>query len=222
MRNHTKSFLVLALTVAVAGNVGMALAKGKNPVPEPPVIEESAPVQPGVSGYDDNNAYRALTPDQKAQYNNIIRATEEAMIPLREQMMAKRLEMQTMASMPNMDHEAIARVAREIAAIHTSMVRVHDMMADRLAGELGINVRRGTCFDGYTGCDMHRGMMGRGMMNGGMMGRGMMQGTHHQGMMQGPGPVVPNNSMPMMNGGHMMHGGPTQDMDGPMPIMPAY
>ena len=48
------------------------------------------------------------------------------------------------------------------------MIKVHDMMVDRLANELGISIQRGTCSDGYTPCPMHRGMM---------------RGYHHQGMM---------------------------------------
>ena len=54
------------------------------------------------------------------------------------------------------------------ASLHTQMIKVHDMMADRLANELGISIQRGTCSDGYTPCPMHRGMM---------------RGYHHQGMM---------------------------------------
>lgn len=92
------------------------------------------------------------------------------MLPLREKMMGKRLQLDTMASMPNMNEEAIAKAAAEVASLHTQMIKVHDMMADRLANELGISIQRGTCSDGYTPCPMHRGMM-RGyhhMMNGGM------------------------------------------------------
>ena len=56
------------------------------------------------------------------------------MLPLREKMMAKRLQLDTMASMPNMNEEAIAKAAAEVASRYTHrMIKVHDMMADRLA-----------------------------------------------------------------------------------------
>ena len=63
--------------------------------------------------------------------------------------------------------ECTALVARGRELL-TQMIKVHDMMADRLANELGISIQRGTCSDGYTPCPMHRGMM---------------RGYHHQGMM---------------------------------------
>ena len=111
---------------------------------------------------------KLLTPEKQAKYNEIIKSAEEAMLPLREKMMAKRLQLDTMASMPNMNEEAIAKAAAEVASLHTQMIKVHDMMADCLANELGISIQRGTCSDGYTPCPMHRGMM---------------RGYHHQGMM---------------------------------------
>ena len=166
MRTYLKAFLFLALTASVAcAGANFAQAEG---------TALAAPAQNGMmppaSNFDSNAAYQALTPEKQAKYNEIIKAAEEAMLPLREQMMAKRLQLETMASMPNMNEEAIAKTAAEVAALHTQMIKVHDVMADRLANELGISIQRGTCSDGYTSCPMHRGMM-RGphhMMGGGM------------------------------------------------------
>ena len=191
MRTYLKAFLFVAL----AATLSCAL---------PAHAEEAAPaaqdgMMPPVSSFDNNADYRALTPEKQAKYNEIIKAAEEAMLPLREQMMAKRIQIETMASMPNMDHEAIAKLAAEIAALHTQMIKVHDTMADRLSSEVGIAIPRGTCSDGYTPCPMHRGMPGYGMRGGygpgsgmgGMMGgRGMMRGYHHQNMM-GLMPIMP-------------------------------
>ena len=192
MRTYLKAFLFMAL----AATLSCAL---------PAHAEEAVPAAaqdgmiPPVSSFDNNADFRALTPEKQAKYNEIIKAAEEAMLPLREQMMAKRIQIETMASMPNMDHEAIAKLAAEIAALHTQMIKVHDTMADRLSSEVGIAIPRGTCSDGYTPCPMHRGMPGYGMRGGygpgsgmgGMMGgRGMMRGYHHQNMM-GLMPIVP-------------------------------
>lgn len=192
MRTYLKAFLFMAL----AATLSCAL---------PAHAEEAVPaaaqddMMPPVSSFDNNADFRALTPEKQAKYNEIIKAAEEAMLPLREQMMAKRIQIETMASMPNMDHEAIAKLAAEIAALHTQMIKVHDTMADRLSSEVGIAIPRGTCSDGYTPCPMHRGMPGYGMRGGygpgsgmgGMMGgRGMMRGYHHQNMM-GLMPIMP-------------------------------
>ncbi len=162
MRTYLKAFLFLALTASIA-------CAGANAV----LAAETALAAPAGNGtpvgtFDNNAAYQALTPEKQAKYNEIIKEAEEAMLPLREKMMAKRLQLETMASMPNMNEEAIAKAAAEVASLHTQMIKVHDTMADRLANEVGISVQRGTCSDGYTPCPMHRGMM---------------RGYHHRNMM---------------------------------------
>ena len=77
---------------------------------------------PPVGTFDNNAAYQALTPEKQAKYNEIVKSAEEAMLPLREKMMAKRLQLDTMASMPNMNEEAIAKAAAEVASLHTQMI----------------------------------------------------------------------------------------------------
>ena len=73
---------------------------------------------PPVGTFDNNAAYQALTPEKQAKYNEIVKSAEEAMLPLREKMMAKRLQLDTMASMPNMNEEAIAKRRRGRFAAH--------------------------------------------------------------------------------------------------------
>ncbi len=207
MRLYSKTFLVLALSASFSSGA-LSLAKAEN--------NDNADMPP-VSSFDNNAAYRSLSPEKRTKYNDIMKSTEEAMLPLREKMMAKRLELQSMAAMPNPDQEAIAKLSAEIASLHTQMIKVHDSMADKLSSELGINIGRGTCSDGYTRCSMHQGMRGpRGqrdyngnygpmggygmgsMMGGyggyhgmGGYGPGMMGGYHHPGMMMQPMPMMP-------------------------------
>lgn len=164
MRTYLKAFLFLALTASIA----CAGANFAQAAETAPAASAGNGMMPPVGTFDNNAAYQALTPEKQAKYNEIVKSAEEAMLPLREKMMAKRLQLDTMASMPNMNEEAIAKAAAEVASLHTQMIKVHDMMADRLANELGISIQRGTCSDGYTPCPMHRGMM---------------RGYHHQGMM---------------------------------------
>ena len=166
MRPYLKAFLFLVLTASIACT-GADFVQAAEAAPAAAVSAGNS-MMPPVDAFDGNAAYQSLTPEKQAKYNEIIKSAEEAMLPLREKMMAKRLQLDTMASMPNMNEEAIAKAAAEVASLHTQMIKVHDMMADRLASELGISIQRGTCSDGYTPCPMHRGMM---------------RGYHHQGMM---------------------------------------
>ena len=195
MRTYLKAFLFLALTASIA----CAGANFAQAAETAPAASAGNGMMPPVGTFDNNAAYQALTPEKQAKYNEIVKSAEEAMLPLREKMMAKRLQLDTMASMPNMNEEAIAKAAAEVASLHTQMIKVHDTMADRLSSEVGIAIPRGTCSDGYTPCPMHRGMPGYGMRGGygpgsgmgGMMGgRGMMRGYHHQNMM-GLMPIMP-------------------------------
>ena len=148
MRTYLKAFLFLALTASIA----CAGANFAQAAETAPAASAGNGMMPPVGTFDNNAAYQALTPEKQAKYNEIVKSAEEAMLPLREKMMAKRLQLDT----------------AEVASLHTQMIKVHDMMADRLANELGISIQRGTCSDGYTPCPMHRGMM---------------RGYHHQGMM---------------------------------------
>ena len=157
MRPYLKAFLFLVLTASIACVGADFVQAAETP---PAAASAGNGMMPPVGAFDGNAAYQSLTPEKQAKYNEIIKSAEEAMLPLREKMMAKRLQLDTMASMPNMNEEAIAKAAAEVASLHTQMIKVHDMMADRLASELGISIQRGTCSDGYTPCPMHGGILG--------------------------------------------------------------
>ena len=133
MRTYLKAFLFLALTASIT----CAGANFAQAAETAPAASAGNGMMPPVGTFDNNAAYQALTPEKQAKYNEIVKSAEEAMLPLREKMMAKRLQLDTMASMPNMNEEAIAKAAAEVASLHTQMIKVHDMMADRLANELG-------------------------------------------------------------------------------------
>lgn len=140
MRTYLKAFLFLALTASIACT-GANFAQAAEAAPAASAGNGMMPPRRHPS--TTMRAYQALTPEKQAKYNEIIKSAEEAMLPLREKMMAKRLQLDTVASMPNMNEEAIAKAAAEVASLHTQMIKVHDMMADRLANELGISIQRG-------------------------------------------------------------------------------
>ena len=151
MRTYLKAFLFLALTASIV----CAGANFAQAAETAPAASAGNGMMPPVGTFDNNAAYQALTPEKQAKYNEIVKSAEEAMLPLREKMMAKRLQLDTMASMPNMNEEAIAKAAAEVASLHTQMIKVHDMMADRLANELGISIQRGTCSDALPHASRH-------------------------------------------------------------------
>ena len=105
MRTYLKAFLFLALTASIA----CAGANFAQAAEAAPAASAGNGMMPPVGTFDNNAAYQALTPEKQAKYNEIIKSAEEAMLPLREKMMAKRLQLDTMASMPNMNEEAIAK-----------------------------------------------------------------------------------------------------------------
>ena len=117
MRTYLKAFLFLALTASIA----CAGANFAQAAETAPAASAGNGMMPPVGTFDNNAAYQALTPEKQAKYNEIVKSAEEAMLPLREKMMAKRLQLDTMASMPNMNEEAIAKAAAEVASLHTRL-----------------------------------------------------------------------------------------------------
>ena len=221
-----KWFTVLAITAAVALTCAIAEAKGRNmqAQPEPaPGPEAAAPVLPqgpgpvilpqGGTPTAPSAGVAGLTPEKQALFDAIVRQTSTTMLPLREAMTAKLLELQALSAGEQLDRQAIAQVCRDVAAIHTQMIMVHEQMADRLEKEVGVSIQRGSC----GGCPMESsmGMMrrqhGQAMNPMGPRGQHMMPGM--MGGQGGHGAMQPNrqnqlpNGMPaqnMMPGGMMM------------------
>ena len=127
MRTYLKAFLFLALTASIA----CAGANFAQAAEAAPAASAGNGMMPPVGTFDNNAAYQALTPEKQAKYNEIIKSAEEAMLPLREKMMAKRLQLDTMASMPNMNEEAIAKAAAEVASHADDQGSRHDGRSPR-------------------------------------------------------------------------------------------
>ena len=107
MRTYLKAFLFLALTASIA----CAGANFAQAAEAAPAASAGNGMMPPVGTFDNNAAYQALTPEKQAKYNEI-KIGGRSHVALREKMMAKRLQLDTMASMPNMNEEAIAKARR--------------------------------------------------------------------------------------------------------------
>jgi len=114
-----------------------------------------------------NNSYN-LSPEKAASAEKIYDRGQAKIQPLRDNLYAKRLELNALAQNPNTKPATIKALAQDITELRQDIREQRDIMATSLEKETGMNA-------GY-----HRG--GRGMMGGG--GRGMMGGGNH-GMMGG-------------------------------------
>ena len=89
MRPYLKAFLFLVLTASIACT-GADFVQAAETAPA--AASAGNGMMPPVGAFDGNAAYQSLTPEKQAKYNEIIKSAEEAMLPLREKMMAKRLQ----------------------------------------------------------------------------------------------------------------------------------
>ena len=140
-----KRIFVLFAAVAVTGLLcGPSLAADKKG-PRPAGNEALAPWNTSnpypLLGYDYalwSPAYPHLTPEKRAQFDAVSKDAAAKMQPLHEQMMAKRLEYGALARAASPDPDRISRLAGEIAALHTSLVKEYEAASERLAKEVGV------------------------------------------------------------------------------------
>ena len=168
-----KLFISLFLLSALVLTGQEASAKGKNmnvaPEQEPAmqVQENKAPEQiiavlpqtnPAIPPQDAQQTEEAktpaLAPERQQLFNTIVRETDAAMLPLREGMLAKALELRALSANPQASRQDIADVCRQMAALHTQMILLHEKMADRLEKEVGVVIQRGHCGGNCNGFGM--------------------------------------------------------------------
>lgn len=152
------TFVLMAMTAFVC--TGSALAETKEKPATPETSSQAQPINmtqiaPGMSamhggsGCCDGMRAMPMPAEKQARYEAIVKEAEAKMAPLQEQMMAKRIELQALAQAPKTDQPAISAIARDMAALHSKMVEVHDQMTEKLAGELGV-----PAMPAPTGCSM--------------------------------------------------------------------
>ena len=101
--------------------------------------------------------------------DKLIREHAAATNPLREQLQARRLELDALSRNPNAQPESISRLAGEVAKLSSQLRSSRAEFRDKMAAETGFETMPGAM--GGRG-----GMMGRGHMDGHMGG-----GYHHMG-----------------------------------------
>ena len=160
--NMRKIMAGLAVTTLVLGSASLALARGHHGG-----MMNGYAGNCGASCY--TGGYQNLTPEKRAAVDKLIREHAAATNPLREQLQAKRLELDALSRNPNAQPESISRLAGEVAKLSSQLRSSRAEFRDKMAAETGFETMPGAM--GGRG-----GMMGRGHMDGHMGG-----GYHHMG-----------------------------------------
>lgn len=166
--NMRKIMAGLAVTTLVLGSASFALAHGHH----------GGHHNGMMNGYAGNNGacyynggYLNLTPEKRAAVDKLVQEYTAAMAPLREQLQAKRLELDALSRNPNSQPESISKLAGEVAKLSSQLRNSGVEFRGKMAQELGVEAMPGA-MGGYG----YGGMMGRGYMGGHMNG-----GYHHMG-----------------------------------------
>ena len=121
-----------------------------------------------ATGYYGNGGvgYQSLSPEKRAVADKLIQEHLAAMKPLREQLQAKRLELDALSRNPNVQPEQISRLAGEVASLSAQMRDAGDSFRTKMAEETGLGPvpfsGRGLGA-GSRGCDCGRGPVAGGM-----------------------------------------------------------
>ena len=164
--NMRKIMAGLAVTTLVLGSASLALARGHHGGHYGGMMNGYAG-NCGTSCY--TGGYQNLTPEKRAAGDKLIREHAAATNPLREQLQARRLELDALSRNPNAQPESISRLAGEVAKLSSQLRSSRAEFRDKMAAETGFETMPGAM--GGRG-----GMMGRGHMDGHMGG-----GYHHMG-----------------------------------------
>lgn len=166
--NMRKIMAGLAVTTLVIGSASLALARGHH----------GGHYGGMMNGYAGNcgacyytGGYQNLTPEKRAAVDKLIQEHAAAMNPLREQLQAKRLELDALSRNPNAQPESISKLAGEVAKLSSRLRDTGAEFRGKMAQEMGVEAMPGA-MGGYG----YGGMMGRGHMGGHMNG-----GYHHMG-----------------------------------------
>ena len=104
-----------------------------------------------------------LAPEKQALFRTIMDESEARLVPLQEQMFAKRLELKALAQNPNTPRETITALSQEMATLKTQIRNEMKSRNDRIEKEVGL-VRPG-----------HGAKMGGKMAHGDKMDHGGMK-----------------------------------------------
>jgi zinc resistance-associated protein len=121
-------------------------------------------------GYYRSDQIAQLTPEKQNAYRTIMQEFRDKMVPLRETMWQKRMELEALSPNPNTQPDEIKGLVKEIGALHTRMRGEREGLRDRLEKEIGLEVgQRGFHHPrSNKGQRGHQGRMGGGqrMMDG--------------------------------------------------------
>ena len=126
--NMRKIMAGLAVTTLVLGSASLALARGHHGGHYGGMMNGYAG-NCGASCY--TGGYQNLTPEKRAAVDKLIREHAAATNPLREQLQARRLELDALSRNPNAQPESISRLAGEVAKLSSSFAAPERSSATR-------------------------------------------------------------------------------------------
>ena len=137
----------------------------------------------GCAGYGNRAAYSEyysqLTPEKQAEVEKLVQEHTDAMAQLREQLYAKRLELDALSGNANVQPEYISKLSAEIAHLQAQIRNDGRAFRDLLSEKTGL-----AHIPGYEGRGCARNGMSGYHGNGEGCGRGGM-GSFHNGMNHG-------------------------------------
>ncbi len=140
---HRKTFSILTVTAVLAALLvsGTAFAYNHNGDFDGPC---------GGPGY---KQHEALAPEKREKFDEIMKRHFDRVQPLREQMWAKRTELEALSKNPNTKPETISKLVQDMSGLRGQMIQERESLRSSLEKEVGISgFGPGRGFDGHGDC----------------------------------------------------------------------
>lgn len=126
---HTKSFLILL----VAGFLMLGASSAWAGAHHWAGYQQRAVANP------DQPEYQTLSPDQQKQLDALMQEFRQSTQDLRDQVDAKKLELDTLGRTPNPNEETVAKVAQEFVKLRNQLRQERQAFRDKVEKEFGFN-----------------------------------------------------------------------------------
>lgn len=98
----------------------------------------------GGMGYHMGQAYNALTPEKRAQFDTMLQDLRTKMTPLRDDLYVKKQELRALQNATSPDVNAVSKTATEINNLRNKMRAEHEKFVEKVEKDLGIKDYYGT------------------------------------------------------------------------------
>ncbi len=141
--SHRKTFSILTATAVLAALLvtGTAFARNHGDYSGGPC---------GGPGY---KQHEALAPEKRQKFDEIMKQHFDRVQPLREQMWAKRTELNALSKNPNTTPETISKLVQDMSGLRGQMIKERESLRSSLEKEVGISgFGPGRGFGGHGDC----------------------------------------------------------------------